>query len=363
MPEAGSRTNPRNAALSTEAALEWMSTMLTSRHVLLLTGLFWLTAADTLGAEASQRTVSARPAEREITLTGFTRARAALAVVAETSGRVLEVTSDIGDTVGDTGVFARLDPAFIRLELEANQVEQARLRARIDYDEREAERYRTLTDKGSASRSRLDTVEHTLRDNRFALRALAVAEKTLEERLARTRVTVPAGWRIVDRRVEPGQWVSVGEVLAKAADFHALLVPFALAPAQYAALERLGDTLGLWFPDLGREVTAEVYRVNPDFDPETRKIEVDLRITGPVPERRGGLRAQLRLPVPQGGNTVLLPKTAVGSSYEEHWVTRADGQRIRVVLLGNGAGSDRNLLRVSSPRIQPGDHFLVTRKD
>lgn len=329
----------------------------------MLTSLLWLTAAHALGAEASPTTVNARPAEREITLTGFTRPRATLAVVAETSGRVLEVTSDIGDTVGDAGLFARLDPTFIQLELEANQVEQSRLRARIDYDQREAERYRTLTDKGSASRSRLDTVEHTLRDNRFALRALAVTEKTLEERLARTHVTVPAGWRIVDRRVEPGQWGSIGEVLAKAADFRALLVPFALAPAQYAALERLGDSLGLWLPDLGREVTAEVYRVNPDFDPETRKIEVHLRITGPLPERRGGLRTQLRLPIPQGGNTVLLPKKAVESSYEEHWVTRADGRRIRVVLLGNGAGSDKNLLRVSSPRIQPGDPFLVTRQD
>jgi len=363
MGAAGSLTNPRNAALSTEAALEWVSTVLTSRHVLMLTSLLWLTAAHAFGAEASPAAVEARLAEREITLTGFTRPRATLAVIAETSGRVLEVVWDIGDTVGDAGVFTRLDPTFIQLELEANQVEQSRLRARIDYDEREAGRYRTLTDKGSASRSRLDTVEHTLRDNRFALRALAVAEKTLEERLARTQVTGPAGWRIVDRRVEPGQWVNVGEVLAKAADFRALLVPFALAPTQYAALERLGDTLGLWLPHLGREVTAEVYRVNPDFDPETRKIEVDLRITGPVPEHRGGLRAQLRLPVPQGGNTVLLPKTAVESSYEEHWVTRADGQRIRVVLLGNGAGSDRNLLRISSPRVQPGDRFLMTRQD
>lgn len=233
------------------------STIITSFRALALTGLLWTGPTVALATQDAQIMVSARPAERQVTLTGFTRAQAVLALVAATSGRVLEVTANVGDSIGEAGVFAHLDPTFIGWELEANQVEQARLRARVTFDQGGTERYRTLTDQGSASPSPLETVEHTLTDNRFELRNLAVSERMLQERRQRTRVDVPAGWHIVERRVEPGQWANVGEVLGKAADLRVLLVRFGLTPDQYAALQRMEDTLVLWLPDLQRQVAAE----------------------------------------------------------------------------------------------------------
>ena len=155
-----------------------------------------------------------------------------------------------------------------------------------------------------------------------------------------------------------------GERVGAAADFATLIVPFALAPEQYTALT--GPDQGeirLRLPDLKRDVAASIYRTYPGFDPVTRKIAVDLVLHDRVEPRRGGLRARLVLHLPERTGAVLLPIAAVEHSYEEHWVTREDGQRLRVILLGRDAGGPNGeRLRVASPDLEPGQRFRLLRE-
>ena len=322
-----------------------------------------LLTATCAAAEPGTALAIAEPAVREVTLTGFTRARASLPLVAETSGRVEAVASDIGEAIGEDGIFAQLDDTFIRLELDEVEVQQERLQAQIAYDEREVKRYRELARQNNASASQLDTLEQTLRDNRHELRVLQVKQKVLQERLIRTRIRAPAGWRVTGRSLELGQLVKDGEKVGEAADFSALIVPFALTPRQYAALTAATEDIRLHLPDLKQEVAASVYRTNPGFDPVTRKIAVDLEIHDRVEPRRGGLRAQLHLHLPERTGAVMLPRAAVDQSYDELWVTREDGKRLQVMLLGTSAGPDGGRLRVASPDIEPGQRFRLLRED
>lgn len=302
---------------------------------------------------------TARASYQEITLTGFTRARATLPLVAESSGKVLEVGPEIGEPIGLDGLFARLDETFIHLDLEANRIQQAQLQSMLEYAQRETRRYRELERKGNASKQRLDELEQTSRDYQHRLRELAVHEQMLEERLLRTRVTAEPGWLVTMRRVEPGQRVNEGEVLGEVGDFSMLLVPFALSPEQFSVLDQQSENLEVRLPDWGRTVPVRIHRVNPGFDATTRKTTLDLAINADVPQRRGGLRAQLILKLPEATGAVMLPKTAVEESYEEYWVTREDGERLQVVRLGNHAGPDGNWIRVSGPGIAPGDRFRI----
>ena len=175
----------------------------------------------------------AEPAVRPIALTGFTRARARLPLVAEMAGRIESVGYDIGDAIGNEAVFARIDDIFVRLELEQNKVQQARLTSQIAYDEREVERYEQLARQNNAAASQLDTFRQTLTNNQNELQRLKVEQDVLEERLVRTKVAAPAGWRVTERSIEPGQWVNVGDRLGEVADFTTLTIPFALTPEQH----------------------------------------------------------------------------------------------------------------------------------
>jgi len=165
------------------------------------------------------------------------------------------------------------------------------------------------------------------------------------------------------RGIEPGQWVAAGQVVGRAGDFSTLLVPFALTPEQFVALTHPRTPLTLVLTDLGQELPASIKRVNPGFDPETRKIAVDLSLGGNERMLRGGLRAVLTLDMPEAEGVVLLPREAVEERYEDHWVIRADGTRVRVVILGNHGGEDGTLIRVSGQGLKPGDRLTLPGKE
>lgn len=305
---------------------------------------------------AAAEIVSALPAGRDVTLTAFTRARASMDLTAENPGRVLAVAGEVGQAIGRDGVFARLDPTLTVLELEKNRVEQARLASAAAYLDKEAGRYRTLVAGNVADQASLDKLEQDLDAARRQLAALKVEEKRLAEVIARHVVRAPAGWRIVRRDVEPGQWVAAGQVLGRAGDFARLLAPLALAPEELAALRRVGKDLRVSLPDLGLDVPAEVYRVSPAFDPDTRKTALDLALRGDLPELRGGLRVLLRLTVPDAAGAVLLPEAALRRRYDEYFLLREGGERVPVVLLERTADGR---VRVANHTLKPGDRFQL----
>ena len=307
-------------------------------------------------AAAAPHLFRARPAVRQVVLTGFTRARARIKITSEVSGRCLSVAAQVGQAIPPDGVFARLDDVFVRLELEANRVEQARLASRVAYLEKEVKRSRSLVRRRSQAQSELDRLEDQLGQARYRLRALAIAAKTLRERQRRFALTAPAGWLVIQRLLEPGQWVARGMVVGVVGDFSTLYVPLALSHPQLRALRRQAGKLRLRLPELGRLVPARLARVSPAFDPATRKINLDLAIKGGLEQMRGGLRAELTLEMPDPSGAVLVPAAALSRRYQEYWLTRKDGSQVRVLVLGDGPGGSK---RVASPQVKPGQRFRL----
>ena len=182
------------------------------------------------------------------------------------------------------------------------------------------------------------------------------------ERLERHTIAAPPGWLVASRSVEPGQWVNTGQTVGTVGNFDRLLVPFALTQQELAILKRM-ERISLRFPDkeaVGAAddavtVPARIERISPDYDPETRKIAVDLEVDEAPFPLRGGLRAELVLPLPDPGGAVEVPATALTRAYEDWFLTRPDGERVRVVFMGHGAEGMR---RVSSPDVRAGDVFL-----
>ena len=274
---------------------------------------------------------------------------------AEESGRVEQLFADIGDAIPAGGQFACLDDTFLRLEQQANQSEQARVRVDIEYFGKQVERYRSLVAGNSSAQIQLDEFQRNLQSSMQQLEGLKIQASVLAERGERHCVPAPAGWLVMDRLVEPGQWATRGQQVARVGDFSRLLIPFALSNAEYQALRQIED-LRLRLPDQGRELAASIARVSPAFDEVSRKIRVELEISDGLPERRGGLRAQLvlRLPLPSGA--VVLPRAALTQRYEQHWLQREDGSEVKVVYLGRDGDEH---VRVVSPEVAAGQRFVL----
>lgn len=309
--------------------------------------------------QAKKGVVIAKAASRAVTLTGYSRSRRQMDIVSEEAGRCVKVTADVGDTIGADGIYALIDTTFIDIAIKSNRVEQRLLQSQMAYYAREVSRNQKLYRQKAAAQAVLDKYCQELDQAKLHLDALQLAAKNLREKRDRHTVRVPAGWRIIKRGVEPGEWVAAGQNVGKAADFNTLLVPFALTATEYAWLMQRKESLALLLPDAGSgglQVRAWVERVSPAFDPETRKINVDLAIGEGVPEKRGGLRTELVMNLPDASAAVLVPRRAVEKRYEDCWLTRPNGERVHVVLLGTGP---KHTYRVRSAEIAPGDAFKI----
>ncbi len=310
------------------------------------------------------QTFTLLPAQRQVILTGFTRARATLDITAEVSGRCLEITADIGAPIGKDGVFAVIDSTLTRLELQANGINIRLVERQVRFDSRQVERYRRLLTSKSSSKARLDEMELQLDQSRLKLDQLQVEKERLQEILSRHQVKASPGWQIIERYVEPDQWVAAGKVLAAIGDYRSLVVPLTVTPAELKIIQQQ-QSIPLYLPGEGRDGRASLYQVSPGFDPVSRKIRVNILLDQPTYDnlslKQGGVRVEVPLLLPDAMHGFLIPARAVVQRYEEHWLTRTDGRQVRVIVLGTAPGPDTDIewLRITSPEIRAGEAFTL----
>lgn len=305
--------------------------------------------------------VTAKPDYESRLLTGYTRARATMLVVSEISARCDALSGDLGDVIGADGTFAQLDDTFTRLDLEVNGSRQEQARSRITYLKKEVARYEDLLKRQAIPAANYDEIAQQLDQAWLSLTELETQAKVLEERLSRHQVLAPSGWRIMERLVEPGAWVTAGTRVGKVGDFRTLLVSFHLDSQQFNWLRENPSDIPLSFPELGRtKVLARLLRFEPGFDEQTRKRRVDLVVDSDQVDALGGMRCEWVFRQPSSKGRLRLPQNALTQRFDTWWVVREDGERIRVTRLGLG---DDGWVRLESPLLEAGMRFRVEAGD
>ncbi|WP_051305450.1 efflux RND transporter periplasmic adaptor subunit [Desulfogranum mediterraneum] len=323
------------------------------RTVLALLFILFPLSAPSKAAE----TVTLRPYLREFTLTGFTRAKEQRTISSELNGRCLEVLLDQGDSLPASGRLVLLDTTFLRLELEAKRLARKKVERRLATEQRSLRRYTTLHDQKSIPQASLDEVRLQAELHRLSLKELDNQEERIREQLRRSTITAPPGWELIERMVEPGEFVQTGQAVARVGDYRELTVPFAVTFPELQALQA-EPQLSLRLPDLKLTLPAAIHRVSPEFEAGTRKIPVQLLIPGRHGSTRirGGIRSLLRLTSRETSQAFLVPKTALLSRYDAHWLVRTDKERVQVILLGSSAEGE--LAIISAKGLSSGDRFL-----
>ena len=306
--------------------------------------------------------------------------------------------------------------ASARAELAELAVREANVRESLEIEQRalalaktDLERKRTLRERGNVSQTTVDEAERQVLNQsqrvqdlenqlnlipaqRQVLEAsLAVNEAQLEDArldLERTRVTLPFDARIAEVNVEENQFVNVGEVLAVADSIDVAevaaqvpieqmqrIVPRDIEPAELSAAElgrlpermgmdavvrlRTGAVEGTW--------DAEVDRISPSIDPQTRTIGVYATVDEPyrkaVPGRRPPLIKNMYVQVelfgqPRRGSLVI-PRVALHRTPEGPRVYVADAED-RLAIREVEAGPEQGDLVVIEEGLEPGARVVVT---
>ncbi|MBA3697652.1 MAG: HlyD family efflux transporter periplasmic adaptor subunit [Planctomycetes bacterium] len=304
------------------------------------------------------------PASIERSITGFTRPRRVVMVAAEVPGRVTAVALDVGQRVGpeqvaaivtidDTQAVIARDQAVAALTASEQASRAAALAGQAAEADaglrgRTAARTKNLADQGKLSVEEADTTATAAELARIEAERAKVTESQAStaviqarldlaranDHLSRHRVPAPGGWLVAQRLVEPGTMVAAGTPLLRVIDTTTLVVELHLTSDELAALRAQAMPI-VRFPRHGdRRASVTLARIDPEFDPLTRKHRVELDLAGDAaPEPIGGLEVALSFPVPDPSGALLIPASFIRTVGERQRVSTSDGKELVVTVI------------------------------
>lgn len=224
---------------------------------------------------------------------GPVRPRAQVTLVAQVSGNIVETSESLvtGGRFKQGDVLARIDPRPYAAALSQAQAERRARQSDLDFSERQLQRDQQLTQSGAGSERRRDETLNQRDRARAQISGLdaQIVMRTVD--MERTTVVAPFRGRVLTESIDTGSVVQPGTEIARiyADDMFEIVVPFsdreaALIPGLWgeAAGNRAKATATL--PFRGRLYTWEGYvdRVEAGIDPDTRTIDVVVRIPEPT---------------------------------------------------------------------------------
>jgi len=269
--------------------------------------------------------------------TATLEARNSAVLVARRQGQVMELPAEEGEWVAQGAVLARLDDTDARLAVERAEVA-------LEVARHEEERARKMQGEGYMSDKDWDDVELRLRTAKVDL-----DQKRFE--LSQTRITAPFAGRVVERSINRGETVAVGQACFRLLEYDPVLARLyfpereldRIRPGQQAALELDAQP--------GRSFAARVTLVNPVVDRANGTFKVTLEAPNPGALLRPGCFARVRLKTGSFADALLMPKRGLISEDGEQFVFVARGDTVAraPVTVGAIEGEQAQILAGLSP--------------
>lgn len=154
--------------------------------------------------------VGTGPVERVERSIGRVETFSAPEVAPEVEGRITEVLVDVGDSVEQGDVLARLEREPFELQLGATSADRGRLEVERAQWERDLQRMESVADEGYVSDSELENARAELSAIDAELESVRYLEQQAEADLRRTEIVSPIAGEVDSRWVSEGDYVSTG---------------------------------------------------------------------------------------------------------------------------------------------------------
>jgi len=245
-------------------------------------------------------------------------------VHAETTGRLVELRVEEGDTIEPGKRIARIqaDAQAAGLDRAHTQLEQAR---------RDLETVERLFERKVASQDELERAR-LLYDNA----TLDVRDRRRD--VGNAVVTAPFRGTVTERRVAEGAFVTAGEPLLGITDFSSLVARVYLPEKQLDRVSVGQAALVSGKAVRGRQGQGTVVRIAPIVDSATGTVKVTVALPDQDETRTflPGMYAEIRLTTDRRENVLRIPKRAVLEEDGQRYAFVAAGERARRVTLELG---------------------------
>lgn len=245
-------------------------------------------------------------------LVGELDAARRVVISAEVAGAVHSIDTEEGEATEAQSVLAQLraEPAQLELEVLAAEVKEAR--AGVERAEINERRLGRLIGRKAVSQDEYDSARVELRRNQAILAARQAEAALQADRLQRHTVRAPFAGTVVERQIEKGQWLDIGDPCFVFEDAATLRVRLAV-PQDYLDRVQLASSVKLYVDVLGgetRELT--VIRKLPQVRRGGRSFEVWLELDNRDHKLVPGLSVRAEIALRGGdGADLQVPRDAV----------------------------------------------------
>ncbi|HEY9878917.1 MAG TPA: efflux RND transporter periplasmic adaptor subunit [Leptolyngbyaceae cyanobacterium] len=337
------------------------------------------------------------------TYTGSTAPVRQVSLRSQSEGQLVSLAVDVGDPVQPGQTLAQVDPALLQAavgqanaELAARQFEVSQAeaqvadartlveQARAEYQQAasDASRLQALATQGAVSAQEAQRSQTTQRTTLQALRsaeeqvrtrqqAVATAKQRVEaqqalleqgrSRLSNSTLTAPLAGVVLQRLVEPGDFLQAGQPVLELGNFSEVEVQIQVSDRD-RALFSLGQPVQVKLDAFPKEaLTGRITRISPVADSASRLIPIE--ITVPNPEGKIGSGLLARVTVSANPNTpILVPESALETgeaSDNTVFVVATAGEtptvEPRTVRLGQRSNGQVEIL----DGLKPGESYVI----
>jgi membrane fusion protein, multidrug efflux system len=232
----------------------------------------------------------------EVRTTGSLRANEEVQLVAESSGRIVELRFEEGTRVEAGQTLVRINDAEL-------QAQRQSVTGRLELAEQGEARRGELLRAGGVSQEEYDEIANQVNVLRAELELISA-------QIDRTVIRAPFAGTIGLRAVSPGGYLSPQAPVATLRQIDPIKLDFDV-PERFANRVQLGGQVTFTTDASPREYTAEIYAVEPGIDLTTRSLRIRALAPNPGEALRPGEFAQVRLTLSELEGAVMIPSTAL----------------------------------------------------
>jgi RND family efflux transporter MFP subunit len=210
-------------------------------------------------------------------------ARRATVLSSEIAGKVATLPVKEGESFDEGDEIASIDCAGYRARL-------LQADAQVNAADRKAEALRILNSRGATRKVDLDLAE-------IEIAAAKALQKLASIDVSRCSILAPFAGRVAETKVQPSQYVMVGQPIIDIVSARELDVEL-LAPSAWLPWLRPGASLSVRIDELGRDFPAIVSRIGARIDPVSQAVKVYARLDGSFPELIPGMSGLARFARP-----------------------------------------------------------------
>lgn len=234
---------------------------------------------------------------KKLQATGTLYPQQEITVTSEIAGRITQLPFKEGELIHKNDVLIDLDATVLKASL--NRAKAASNLSQVKYD-----RAKSLLSKGSGAQSEVDETLSALKINEANV-ALAQAE------LEKAQIRAPFTGYVGITRIDSGEYITPGQVIAQLSDISTLKVNFRLTESYYQLL-KTGQTVEIEVGAyLNKKFTGKVVAIDPQIDVNGRSILLQAQIPNADLILRPGLFANVELIIETHENALLVPEQAI----------------------------------------------------